>query len=180
MLVINSTTSPIFWAASARPLMLKLVFSASETASPAILVDWVTWRPTSSMDFDNSSAAAETVSTLTLACCAAAATVVDCALVSSAVADMDCAAASISLAEDETESMIVLTLDSKSSAIFNWAWRFSSSVRFSACACSSARRIFSMALSLKTWTRGGHLADLVGPVRSPGPPPRCRHRPSAA
>jgi hypothetical protein len=81
-----------------------LVRVASLTASPAILVDWVTWRPISATDEESSSVAVATVCTLAEACSAAAATVVAWALVSSAVADMLCEVARISVAAEASVS----------------------------------------------------------------------------
>src|SRR3979490_1113908 len=64
MALISSTTSPIFWAASARRWIEALVDLARFTASPAALAAWPTWLPISVIELASSSAAAATVFTL--------------------------------------------------------------------------------------------------------------------
>ena len=138
MSLIRLTTSPIFCAASASPWTFSLVFWASSTAFWAILLDWPTWRPTSSTDWDSSSAAEATVCTLVEASSDAAATAVDWRLVSSAVDAMDCAEPCISVAAEATVAMMAPAPASKSSASSSMALRFSSSALASACFFSSA------------------------------------------
>jgi hypothetical protein len=74
--LMSSTTSPILWAASARPWTVLLARSASSTAPWEILVDSATWRPISSMELESSSVAEATVWTLVDASSEAAATAV--------------------------------------------------------------------------------------------------------
>src|SRR3546814_2839110 len=96
-------------AASARPWFCSLVRPACSVASLAMRVDSDTCRLISAIELDSSSAAAAAVCTLADASSEAAATVCDCRLVSSAVADIDCAVDCNSDEADETVCTMPLT-----------------------------------------------------------------------
>ena len=65
--MISFTTSPIFWAALARLVMVALVRLASSTALPEMRVDSSTCRLISLTELESSSVAEATVWTLAVA-----------------------------------------------------------------------------------------------------------------
>ena len=125
--LISDTTSPIFCAAAARLCTRLFDCWPSFAALPTTLEACVSRRPISSIDDDNSSAAAATVWTLSEACADAVETVSVCCRDCSTMADIDCAVACISVAAADTRSTTPRTLASKLSASAAKARRFSCS-----------------------------------------------------
>ncbi len=138
-----------------------------------------TWRPISWIEAPSSSAATDTVPTLSEACAAAAAAAVERPEVCAAAAAMAWAVACNWAAEDDTRSTTPPTASSKRPAISRIVARRCSSAEARARALSSSICRERIRLSLKTWTDAAieptsSFRPRPGTGRAASPAARCR------